>query len=128
MNLHGSFNAAALVVPLPDNTESTHVNGPLNNNQNHGPKHDQCLNYVCPNNGLETTLSEEESCTAVTEFANFYNSSKSHEYVVPQYKLLTVSENFSLSCLPHTHTLDFVISPLKEKEAGVIIELEPNVK
>jgi hypothetical protein len=63
MNLHWSFNAAALIVPFPDNTESTHINGPFNNDQNHGPKHDQCLNYICPNNGFETTLLEEESGT-----------------------------------------------------------------
>jgi hypothetical protein len=68
MHLHRSFNAATVVVTLPNYAESTHVNCPLNNNQDHGTKHDYCLNNISPNNSLETTLSEEESLMMVTHY------------------------------------------------------------
>ena len=67
MHLHGSFNAATVVVPFPNYADSTHVNCPLNNNQDHGTKHDYCLNNISPNNSLEATLPEEETLMMVTD-------------------------------------------------------------
>ena len=67
LHLHGSFDAAAVVVPFPNYAESTHVNRPLNNNENHGTKHDHCLNNISPNNSLEATLPEEEPLMMLTD-------------------------------------------------------------
>jgi hypothetical protein len=68
MHLHRSFNAATVVVPFPNYAESTHIKCRLNNNQDHGTKHDYCLNNISPNNSFETTLSEEESLMMVTDY------------------------------------------------------------
>jgi len=67
MHLHGSFNAATVVVPFPNYAESAHINRPLNNNQDHGTIHDYCLNNISPYNSLEATLPEEESLMMVTD-------------------------------------------------------------
>jgi hypothetical protein len=66
-HLHGSFNAAGVVVPFPNYAKSTHVNCPLNNNKHHGTIHDYCLNNISPNNSLEATLPEEESLMMMTD-------------------------------------------------------------
>lgn len=67
MHLHGSFNAATVIVPFPNYADSTHINCPLNNNQDHGTKHDYCLNNISPYNSLEATLPEKESLMIVTD-------------------------------------------------------------
>ena len=67
MHLHGSFNAATVVVPFPNYAQSTHVKCPLNYNQDHGTIHDYCLNNISPNNSLEATLPEEESLMMMTD-------------------------------------------------------------
>jgi hypothetical protein len=68
MHLHGSFDAPTVVVPFPNYAESTHVNCPFNNNQDHGTKHDYCLNNVSPNNSLQTTLPGQKSLMIVTHY------------------------------------------------------------
>jgi len=99
MNLHRSFNAATVVVPFPDNTESTDINSPLNNDQDHGPEHDQCLNHICPNNSLQTTLSAEETSTLITS-----DSDRSMQCPhINLYLFLTTSP-----FLPSTHPPDLV--------------------
>lgn len=95
LHLHGSFDAAAVVVPFPNYAKSTHVNCPLNDNQNHGTKHDRCLNNISPNNSLEATLPEKESLMMVTynirlqgrKNPKIYYSRNPYEYAVTQHKL-----------------------------------------